>query len=224
MKSSATGANKTSNSEPKPLTRSERKHQAIVEAATELFLSNGYTRTSVEDIARHAKVSKQTIYMHFNDKESLLFVIVNEIMTGASDPFDHEIHRLGKSDDLDADLRVHAREQLALVMQPRPLQLRRLVIAEAATFPELGQIFYDGGPGLTIRHLADAFARLHDRRQLQITDPVRAASDFNWLVMSEPVNRAMLLGHDHPPHDTPLDQWADSAVTTFLAAYRPPTS
>ncbi len=223
MKSSNVAEDRSSRSGPKPSTRSERKHLAIVEAATELFLSNGYTRTSVEDIARHAKVSKQTIYMHFDDKESLLFHIVDAIMTDASDPFDHEIHRLGESDDLDGDLREHARQQLDLVMQPRPLQLRRLVIAEASTFPQLGQTFYDNGPGLTIRHLAAAFARLHERGHLQIVDPLRAASDFNWLVMSEPVNRAMLLGHDDPPHDTPLDQWADGAVTTFLAAYRPPT-
>ncbi len=185
-----------------------------------MFLSNGYTRTSVEDIARHAMVSKQTIYMHFRDKERLLFDIVNTIMTAASDPFDHEIHRLGESDNLDADLRTHAREQLALVMQPRPLQLRRLVIAEASTFPQLGQIFYDGGPGLTIEQLAGAFARLHDRGLLTIPDSVRAASDFNWLVMSEPVNRAMLLGHNDTPSDESLNAWADGAVNTFLAAYR----
>ena len=39
--------------------------------------------------------------------------------------------------------------------------------------------------------------------------------------MTEPVNRAMLLGNDGPPDATSLDQWADGAVATFLSAYRP---
>lgn len=206
------------------LSRSAQKHSSILGAATEHFLTGGYTRTSMEDIARSAQVSKQTVYMHFGNKESLLFEIVNQIMTAASDPFDHDIHELGESDDLDIDLRDHARQQLALVMQPRPLQLRRLVIAEAVTFPQLGQIFYDNGPGLTISQLAGAFDRLHQRHLLECPDATRAASDFNWLIMSEPINQAMLLGNDQPSTDTELHRWADQAVTTFLAAYAPPSS
>ena len=205
--------------EAEPLSRSAKKHLSILDAATELFLTGGYSRTSMEDIARSARVSKQTVYVHFENKENLLFEIVNQIMTTASDPFDHEIHRLGESDNLDTHLRDHARQQLALVMQPRPLQLRRLVIAEAVAFPRLGQIFYDNGPGLTISQLARAFKQLHQRGSLVCPDPTRAASDFNWLIMSEPINRAMLLGNDQPATDRKLRQWADQAVTTFLAAY-----
>ena len=67
-------------------TRAERKRQAIAEAATEAFLSNGYTRTSMDDIARLAGVSKQTIYMHFGDKERLLFEVVMAIMTDGEPP------------------------------------------------------------------------------------------------------------------------------------------
>ena len=202
-----------------PQSRSEKKHRTIIDAATDLFLTGGYTRTSMEDVARSARVSKQTVYMHFGNKESLLFEIVNKIMTAASEPFDHEIHHLSESNNLETDLREHAYEQLTLVMQPRPLQLRRLVIAEAVAFPQLGQIFYDNGPGLTISQLAVAFGQLHRRHLLDCPDPARAASDFNWLIMSEPINRAMLLGDDQPATSQELRQWAEQAVTTFLAAY-----
>jgi AcrR family transcriptional regulator len=200
--------------------RSERKRQAIAEAATEAFLGNGYSRTSMDDIARLAGVSKQTIYMHFSDKERLLFEVVMEIMTSASRPFDDDIHLLGDSDDLDADLRRHARQQLVLVLQPRPLRLRRLVIAEAVSFPELGRSFYELGPGRTIKELTAVFRRLDRRGLLRVPDPARAASDFNWLIMSEPLNKAMLLGDDQPPSRSSITRWADHAVRTFLAAYR----
>ncbi len=56
---------------------------------------------------------------------------------------------------------------------------------------------------------------------LHAPEPARAASDFNWLIMSEPMNRAMLLGLDDPLPAAELDRWADQATRTFMAAYRP---
>jgi hypothetical protein len=66
-------------------------------------------------------------------------------------------------------------------------------------FPELGRTFYEQGPGRTIAALATVFERLADRGVLQPDDPLLAAAHFNWLVMSSPLNRAMLLGEDEPP-------------------------
>jgi AcrR family transcriptional regulator len=200
-------------------TRAERKRKVIAEAATQAFLTTGYSKTTMDDIARLAGVSKQTIYMHFGDKKRLLFAVVMEIMTSASTPFDDDIHLLGDSVDLERDLREHARQQLALVLQPRPLQLRRLVIAEAVTFPQLGRSFFELGPGRTIKELTGVFRRLERRGLLRVPDAARAASDFNWLIMSEPINRAMLLGDYDAPSRSSINRWADHAVRTFLAAY-----
>src|SRR5262245_66186206 len=57
-------------------TQSARKHKAIVEAATALFLSNGYQGTSVDEIAALAAVGKQTVYKHFADKQRLFSEII----------------------------------------------------------------------------------------------------------------------------------------------------
>ena len=46
-----------------------------------------------------------------------------------------------------------------------------------------------------------------------------AAAQFNWLIMSAPLNQAMLLGDDDPPDPAELDRYADDGVRTFLAAY-----
>ena len=103
-------------------------------------------------------------------------------------------------------------------MQPKIMQLRRLVIAESSRFPELGRAFYAQGPGRTIAVLATTFERLADRGLLTIDDPTLAAAQFNWLVMSAPLNQAMLLGRDHL-NKTELKRHADQGVRTFLAAY-----
>ena len=200
--------------------RSARKRRAILEAATTVFLRNGYRGTSMDEIAALAAVSKQTVYKHFADKERLFGEIVTATVNHAGDRVHDEVLGLADTDDLEADLRDVARRQLALVMQPRVLQLRRLVIGEAGRFPDLGRTFFERGPGRTIEALAAAFERLAERGLLQLDDARLAAAHFNWLVMSIPLNRAMLLGEDDPPAQAELDRYADAGVSVFLAAYR----
>ncbi|HEY2158963.1 MAG TPA: TetR/AcrR family transcriptional regulator [Isosphaeraceae bacterium] len=199
--------------------RSTRKRRAIVEAATTLFLRDGYLGTSMDEIAALAAVSKQTVYKHFADKQRLFSEIVVATVDEASDPVHAGVLNLRDSGDVEADLREQARRQLALVMQPRILQLRRLVIGEAARFPELGRIFYERGPGRTMGALAAAFERLAGRGVLRVDDPPLAAAHFNWLIMSIPLNQAMLLGRDDPPPAEELNRYADAGVRVFLAAY-----
>jgi AcrR family transcriptional regulator len=200
-------------------TRSARKRAAILEAATTLFLRTGYRGTSMDEIAALAAVSKQTVYKHFADKERLFSEIVTGTVKDVSDPVYDEVRELEDSGDVEADLRGLARRLLERVMQPEILRLRRLVIGEAGRFPELGQVFYEQGPGRTIAALATVFERLAERGVLQLDDPQVAAAQFNWLVMSSPLNRAMFLGQDQPPARAELNRYADAGVRAFLAAY-----
>jgi AcrR family transcriptional regulator len=200
-------------------TRSARKRAAILDAATTLFLRNGYRGTSMDEIAALAAVSKQTVYKHFADKERLFTAIVTATVKEVSDPVHDEVRRLEDTGDVDADLRGLARRLLERVMQPRILQLRRLVIGEAGRFPELGGVFYEQGPGRTIAALATLFERLAERGVLAVDEPQLAAAHFNWLVMSSPLNRAMFLGEDEPPARAALERDADAGVRAFLAAY-----
>jgi AcrR family transcriptional regulator len=199
--------------------RSTQKRRAIVDAATTVFLRNGYLGTSMDEIAALAAVSKQTVYKHFADKERLFVEIVSRAVDEVSEPNYQEVLQLKDSGDLEADLRDLARRQLARVMQPRLLQLRRLVIGESGRFPDLGRTFYDRGPGRTIAALAAAFERLAARGMLHVSEPLLAASHFNWLIMSIPLNQAMLCGDDAPAPPADLDRYAESGVQVFLAAY-----
>ena len=192
----------------------------ILQAATTVFLRNGYLGTSMDEIAALAGVSKQTVYKHFTDKERLFSQIVTATVNELADPDHDEVLNLRDTGDLERDLRDFARRQLGAVMQPRLLQLRRLVIAEAGRFPQLGRLFYERGPGRTIDALAAMFQRLASRGVLELDDARIAAAHFNWLVMSVPLNQALLLGDDQPATPAELDSYADAGVRAFLAAYR----
>ena len=198
--------------------RPNPKQAAILEAATRVFLDNGFRGTSMDTIARAANVAKQTVYQHFVGKERLFAEVVRRAVDAVAAPVAAEIEQLGSGSDLATDLTELAVRHLDSVLQPRVLALRRLVIAEASRFPELGQAFFEQGPGRTMNGLAARFAELAREGRLRVADPSTAAAEFNWLVMAAPINEAMLLGRTSFPA-AELASIADRAVTTFIRAY-----
>ncbi|MDB5456448.1 MAG: TetR/AcrR family transcriptional regulator [Caulobacter sp.] len=211
-------ANATETSSEAP-GRSERKRRAILDAATEIFLRHGYLGASMDEVAARAQVSKQTVYKQFASKEALFIAIVGGMTGAAGDEVQRKIAELGERDDVEQQLLAYAERQLTVVLTPRLMQLRRLVIGEANRFPDLGRALHEGGPGRAIAGLALAFARWADRGRLAIEDPRVAASHFNWLVMGEPVNQAMMLGDEAIPKPAALRRHAAAGVRVFLAAY-----
>jgi len=202
--------------------RSVRKRRAIMEAATTVFLRNGYVGTSMDEIAALAGVSKQTVYKHFADKERLFTDIILGTIDQVAEPFLDEVLGLHDTNDLEKDLSGLARRLVAIVMQPQVLQLRRLVTGEAGRFPELGRIYYQRGPGRTVDTLAAHFQQLAERGLLRLDDPLLAASHFNWLVVSIPLNQVVLCGDDAQFTAADLERFADAGVRVFLAAYGRP--
>ena len=99
------------------------------------------------------------------------------------------------------------------------MQLRRLVIAEAGRFPELGKALHTRGPRHAIGRLTKAFELYRERGVVAGEDAGVAASFFNWLIMGAPVNDAMLLGDDAIPPPDALRRHARECVRIFLAAY-----
>ena len=78
--------------------------------------------------------------------------------------------------------------------------------------------WYDAGPRRGHQKLQRCFEGLRDRGLLQVDDPALAAEQFNWLVLSIPLNRAMF--DAEASFDTAsCEYYADEAVRVFLAAY-----
>ena len=199
--------------------RSARKRRAILEAAREVFLRGGYERASMDEVAAKAKVSKQTVYKHFADKERLFSEIVTSDIRLAESRSQEAVDALPDSEDVAADLRQFARQHIAIVMQPHLIRLRRIIIGGAERFPDLARTWYDTGPGRAHTTLAARFRALAERGRLRVADPLLAAEHFNWLVLSIPMNKAMFYGSEIEFAPEELDRYADEGVRVFLAAY-----
>jgi len=202
------------------LGRSARKRRAILDAARELFMRNGYAGTSMDDVAARAAVSKQTVYKHFVDKERLFTAIITGDIAETEGLTQSLVDALPQTQDLERDLREFARRHVVEVMQPHLVRMRRILIGEADRFPELAAAWYARGPERAHATFAGWFTTLTERGLLHVPDPMLAAEQFNWLILSIPLNRAMFSSIEEPADR--LEYYADEAVRVFLAAYAAP--
>src|SRR5580692_5740464 len=177
-----------------PPSRWSEKHRVIAEAASVLFLDKGFLKTSMDDIAAEAGVSKMTVYKHFSDKDQLFA----EIVLGTVDQVDGLITMVGSALEATTDPRTDlgelARLFLTTLMRPELLRLRRLVITTADQFPEIGRSWYEQGFERVLATLATRFGQLAQRGLLLVDDPMIAAHHFVGLLLWIPINRAMFTG------------------------------
>ena len=145
----------------------EARTQELLQAAGTLFLKNGYTKTSLESIARAAHVAVRTIYVKFGGKAGLL----HAVLAAKRD-------RFFRSQPMETDTRPvraivddFAHQMHELLQSPEAIEMQRVVVAEAPTNPELADAFWDGGPRMTRDMLARFFARPDIRAQLRPDAP-----------------------------------------------------
>lgn len=203
--------------------RQQRPHpdevrRAILDATLQLYLENGYAGTNTDEIAAVSAVSKQTIYRHFADKDELVREALLSLIAAAENQGAESFDALAESNSLRRDLRIFARQHLHDIIQPDIMRIRRRIIAEVDRFPDVAKAWYDAAPKRGHEKLAASFTRLQERGYLRMEDPLLAAEQFNWLILSIPMNRAMFDAGsvtDTSRHAV----YADAAVEVFLAAY-----
>ncbi|MFE1510972.1 TetR/AcrR family transcriptional regulator [Streptomyces sp. NPDC058726] len=151
--------------------RAELKRQAIVRAARELFLREGFG-VGMDAIAAEAGVSKVTVYNHFGSKEALFTAVI----TGALDePLAGDastaLERVAEAEDLRTALLDAAHSWVQSVRTNREVAaLRNLVAAEAQRFPELGRAWRQHGPEGHHPAVAKVLRTLVDQGRLVIPD------------------------------------------------------
>jgi TetR/AcrR family transcriptional repressor of mexJK operon len=196
--------------------RSNPKLRAILDAAAELFLAQGYAAISMDAVARQAGVSKATLYAYFPGKQALFRTMVEiqcermatEATAGAGhgDALRPALERLGTA-------------VLRFLIAPATLAIHRIMQAEMAREPTLAEIFYAAGPARVRARLADWIAEEQRLGRIRAeADPARAAIDFSALLRSDLWTRA-LFGLVPQPQEAEIAAEAAAAADVFLRAY-----
>ncbi|MFE2872994.1 TetR/AcrR family transcriptional regulator [Embleya sp. NPDC059259] len=202
---------------------SPAKRSAIVRAALEIFVREGYARASVDAIARTAGVSKRTIYDYYGDKERLFLSAVEETQAAQAESFRELLDRtLGQPVVRTADLetaltdfgRAFATE---IARSAERAAVLRLMIAEASHFPALLRPSPEERP--VQRALAARLAELGEQGLLDIPDADEAA-EFLGLLVTGRVNHRSWYGAVRLD-DAEIDRLVTGGVRIFLRAHAP---
>lgn len=194
----------------------EQLRERILDAATALFFTAGYGATTVEAVARRARISKRTFYHRFDDKQALFGAVVHRAI-------DHlrpapQVPLIDGT-NLQEILRHLAGLILDAALSARGIALHRLIVAESARFPKLAAVVNEqGGTEEAIKLVAGVLERESRTGRLMLDAPVFAAQQFLHMVISWPQRRAIGLGK--PMTSVERDAWADNVVNLFLNGCR----
>jgi len=168
--------------------RGEIRRSEILDAATEIFLENGYGGATIDLVVERAGASKGTVYSFFGGKDGLFAAIVEErverILAAFGDP--EVVHS-----DVRHALAHIAERYMEVAMAPDAVGLWRLIIAEGTRFPELARTFYQLGPDRTNAHLAGMLSAWRERGLIRLDYPELAAVQFLNAVSADLHRRAM---------------------------------
>lgn len=195
-----------------PTARGEARRQAIIEAATELFLEHGFGRTTLDMIIERAGGSRRTIYDLFGGKEGLFAAV----MGGRCQSLVERLEELDvERRPLPAALWEIASAFLDMLLSPTSLALYRVLVAETVTFPELGVAFFNAGPEATCQRLQNYLQQQVDSGRLEIADTRLAAVSFLGMVKSD-LQLQALFDPESMPGREEIDRRLHACVDGFL--------
>ena len=196
---------------------SEQLGELILDAATELFLSQGFGATSIEAVAQRVRASKRTLYHRFPDKEALFAAVVHRIIKRLRPPAGVP---LIAGADLQTVLEHLATLILHAALSPHAIALHRLIVAESSRFPELaGVLAREGATEEAVDLIAGALERDVKAGRISLDDTVFAARQFLQSVVALPQRRAMGLGA--PMSKREIAEWPRRVADLFLHGCRP---
>lgn len=150
----------------------DERRAAILKIAREVFLSDGYAAASMSQIAAKVGGSKATLYNYFPSKKDLFFAVSEAESIRLMD-------LLFRFNDINGDVfegvRLFCRRLIDVVLQDDMVALYRLIVAESARFPELGQAVYETGYGPGMNRMAGLLQMAMDHGLLRKADPRKGA-------------------------------------------------
>ncbi|MEH6465576.1 MAG: TetR/AcrR family transcriptional regulator [Shewanella psychromarinicola] len=124
------------------LSCSEQKRAQILESAITLFCHQGFPHTSMDEVAKHAGVSKQTVYSHFGCKDDLFVSAIESKCV---------VHQLTNNALIDASqpqrvILLFALQFGEMIVSNEAMTVFKTCVAQSDTHPEVSKLFYDAGP------------------------------------------------------------------------------
>ena len=190
---------------------------ALINAATRVFLREGYGLASIDKVAAEAGVSTRTIYERYKNKADLLGAVIGRLVDRMSTVLSTlDLNRLEPK----AALAVIAEIITDRARDPDAVALFRIVATEAHRFPELAAKMRENNK-LCVDNAVANYLRTQARRGLlNLADPDRAATLFLQMICSELHDR-LLFGGEAELATFDFKSHVDHVIDLFLLGAAP---
>jgi len=192
------------------------KREAVLDAATRVFLAHGYEGTSMDLVAQESGAARRTVYNQFESKEALFNAAVERVWR------DMPVVSIMADDAALQDPGLGLRKVGLLIADfwapEQAIAFVRMVISESNRFPDLAENFVRLGKMPALRALIDYISALKDRGLIKVEDSDLAARQFVGLV-NEPLLWYRVIGVGGVPSKVRRHQVVEEAAATFLARY-----
>ncbi|MFC0155971.1 TetR/AcrR family transcriptional regulator [Xanthomonas dyei] len=195
--------------------RTEAKRDAIIQAASEVFLELGFEGASMSQIAARVGGSKRTLYGYFPSKEELFVAFAKDMSDRYIDPLLDALSQ--SSDPVAGTLQRFGQDILSFLCKPDSIAIWQTIIGVSGR-SEVGALFFNAGPEEGLQRVADFLQVKMDRGLIRRTDPSLAAHQLAALLESETL-MPCLFGALKDPSPEYLHGAVQRAVEMFLAAY-----
>lgn len=193
------------------------KQRAVLNAARETFLRDGFGGTSMDDIALSAEVARRTVYNQFGSKENLFRAVIVDIW-GQINP-GQLIADACKDKEPEEGLLAIGMTIAHHWASPLVVAFLRLSILEGDHFPELPKSFYKYGKEPIVLAVQTHLTRMAGEGFLHIDDPVIATQQFIGMI-NEPLLWMKLINAESDNTLTHRENIVKKAVSLFIRGYR----
>jgi AcrR family transcriptional regulator len=202
--------------------RTDGKRCEILAAAAEVFREQGFSRTSMAEIAARVGGSKATLYGYFTSKEELFFAIVRSAsedhLKAAFSELETAAGELETgAGELEPALQRFGERMLATTTSPEFVASQRLVIAESG-HTAIGRMFYESGPCIGKLALQHFLERAIAAGKMRPCNAVVATEHLVALLHAETMHRCLFNIEESFPRSE-LKAITARALAAFLAAY-----
>ena len=201
---------------PDPLDELPPRRRAMLIAAVNVLMEQGYSRASTLEIATRARVSKRELYAEFGSKRGILEALIAssaQHMQVLLEPAE-----IGDRHALAAALTAYGVSALTTLTNPYVIALYRLAIAEAPADSELGSILDASGRQPNRQALVEIVRRGQAAGFLGAGEPDRIGQQFFSLLMGD-LMVWQLLGVGEAPDAREITDRAEAATRAVLALH-----
>ncbi|RFP17949.1 TetR/AcrR family transcriptional regulator [Duganella sp. BJB488] len=189
--------------------------QTIVDAARELFAELGFQATTMDKVAQRAKISKLSIYRHFENKEALFSAAI----AASCHQFAPQALFEGVDGSAEDQLLAVGSSLLRTFLNPDVRRVEAMILADKTNQKSLSKLQYEAGPAHVIAQIEALLRRLHARAVLNVPDPLQSARLFAALLKGSDLLIIARFDEAMAENDNEIESYCRSAVAMFIAAH-----